>query len=252
MTDVATARESPGAHPGQLELDAWQTRYGVVAGVTTRAEGNLGLLTDAPAMEVTARWRAFLARWNEQFTSVVGGLQVHRTAVAEHGPATPGWLIRDGVDGHLTRSPGILLTVTIADCVPIYLIHPGTGTIALLHAGWRGVAAGMLEAGVRAVQSASGAPANEIVIHCGVGICGSCYEVGSDVIQAVTGMDFVAPGYLDLRTQIADRAGKLGVAEFSTSPWCSAHHTQTFFSHRRSGGADGRMVAYLGRPLTVP
>jgi copper oxidase (laccase) domain-containing protein len=55
---------------------------------------------------------------------------------------------------------------------------------------------------------------------------------------------------LDLRAVLARQARELGIEDVSISPWCSAHDRDRFFSHRASGGRDGRMVAYLGRPKT--
>jgi purine-nucleoside/S-methyl-5'-thioadenosine phosphorylase / adenosine deaminase len=241
-------RETPVPGPvPRLELADWATRFGVVAGITTRANDfNLGLTTATPAREVIEHWRQLANAMRPAFQSMVGGLQVHGAAVAHHRTAVGGWTIKDGVDGHVTTERGVLLLVSIADCVPIYLCHPGTGTLGLLHAGWRGIAGGMLEAGVAAMTD-SGAIVSDIVMHCGVAICGSCYEVGPEVLRAVTGEDAGAPGLLDLRTELAQRARRLGIAEVSISPWCAAHDSAEFFSHRRSAGRDGRMLAYLGR-----
>jgi len=58
--------------------------------------------------------------------------------------------------------------------------------------------------------------------------------------------DGAGPWHLDLRTTLADQAGSLGVTRISQSTWCSAHHRDRFYSHRASGGRDGRMVAFLG------
>jgi len=58
------------------------------------------------------------------------------------------------------------------------------------------------------------------------------------------------PGHVDLRTVLARQAQALGVGGITLSPWCSAHDREHFFSHRASGGRDGRMVAYAGLPVT--
>jgi len=233
-----------------LELAEWADRFGLVAGVTTRHDGfNLGLLTPDPAADVLARWRSFATAMAPAFGTIAAGLQVHGREVARHAAAPPGWIIRDGVDGHATGDPGILCCVSVADCVPVYLADPASGAVALVHAGWRGVAAGVLEAGIRALRElGSGAPA-DFVMHCGVGICGECYEVGPDVLEAVTGAAAPGPGRLDLRAILAAGARAAGIREVSVSPWCAAHDRDRFFSHRRSGGGDGRMLAYLGRPI---
>jgi copper oxidase (laccase) domain-containing protein len=86
----------------------------------------------------------------------------------------------------------------------------------------------------------------DIKMHCGVSICGDCYEVDSDVLQGVTGQPNRTRGKLDLRAVLLDRAARTGVREQSVSPWCSSHDRELFFSHRRSGGKEGRMLAYLG------
>ncbi|HEY0350490.1 MAG TPA: laccase domain-containing protein, partial [Gemmatimonadales bacterium] len=157
------------------------------------------------------------------------------------------------IDGWITTTPGILLTVTIADCVPVYLVAPGRG-IALLHAGWRGTAGEILGRGVEQLRSAVGSRP-DIIMHCGVGICGDCYEVGSEVMVGCSVPALGAgPWHLDLRARLAEQAAALGVKQVTSSPWCSAHDRTSFFSHRASGGSDGRMVAYIGmvgrtRPL---
>jgi copper oxidase (laccase) domain-containing protein len=58
------------------------------------------------------------------------------------------------------------------------------------------------------------------------------------------------PWQLDIRERLADQAAELGVGDVSRSSWCSAHHRPLFYSHRASAGTDGRMVAYLGFPLS--
>jgi copper oxidase (laccase) domain-containing protein len=252
VTGGTTSREETAAlrdFPA-MELADWGHRFGILAGITTRAHGyNLGLLTPEAASAVLARWQAFAASMRPQYPSIAVGLQVHGREVVIHERAPRGWLILEGVDGHVTRQPGQLLAVSVADCVPVYLAHPASGALALLHAGWRGVAGGILEAGLDALQRVARATPPEFVMHCGVAICESCYEVGPEVLAAVGGTGAAAPGLLDLRGMLALRARAAGVGEVSISPWCSAHHQDRFFSHRRSAGADGRMLAYLGRPV---
>jgi hypothetical protein len=237
----------PGTLP-RYELEEWSRRYGVTAGITGRGNGfNFGLLTPEPADAVTARWRQLFAALGPGFATYAVGLQIHDTRIVTHTDPPRGWLVLDGVDGHATRTPGVLVTVTVADCVPVYLAHPASRTVALLHAGWRGAAAGMLEAGVSRVAELGDARMADIVIHCGVAICRRCYEVGPEVNFAVLGTPRPA-GPLDLRGALADRARALGVGAVSVSGWCSAHDADRFYSHRRSAGKDGRMLAYLGVP----
>ena len=259
LSAYPTLREQPVADPAvpRMELRDWAERYGVVAGITTRGSGrgfSLGLWSEENVGQVMTRWRALRAAFRPAFPGVVLSHQIHGTAVQWHRAGQDGWLILDGVDGHATRTPGVLLTVTVADCVPVYLIAPQKRVVALLHAGWRGTAGGMLQQGVELLQREAFVTAPELVMHCGVSICGSCYEVGSEVLERLTpehrpGVRTEDPaGHVDLRGVLVRQAAELGITEASVSPWCSAHDRAHFFSHRASGGRDGRMIAYVGVP----
>jgi polyphenol oxidase len=240
----------PGGPP-RFDLGFWKAELGVVAGITGRGPDpgrgfDLGLWGEAPVGEVMSRWR-LLCRSFPGFSAVVLGTQVHGAEVMSVGPSQ-GWLQIDGIDGWVTTMPGVLLTVTVADCVPVYLAVAGQG-VALLHAGWRGTAAGILGRGLERLLAETGSTPDDVVMHCGVGICGSCYEVGSEVMSGcgVPG-DGPGPWRLDLRQTLADQGTRLGVPRITRSSHCSAHDRPTFYSHRASGGSDGRMVAYLGMP----
>jgi YfiH family protein len=246
VRELAVAGEVP-----RFEVPGWRERYGVVAGITGRGTGegrgfDLGLWTDAPVGEVMTRWRAF-RRAEPGFRATLLGNQVHQTEVAWHSDGA-GWVQLEGVDGHATRRPGLLLTITVADCIPVYLLAPDVRAVALLHSGWRGTAGGILARGVKVLVERAGATVDNMVIHCGIGICGSCYEVGSEVMTGCgSRADGAGPWHADLRAVLADQARALGIGRISTSQFCSAHDRPLFFSHRASGGRDGRMVAYLGR-----
>jgi purine-nucleoside/S-methyl-5'-thioadenosine phosphorylase / adenosine deaminase len=238
----------PGTVP-RFEIPGWRARYGVVAGITGRGTESgrgfdLGLWSSEPVGEVMNRWLALRRDLNE-FGAVVLGNQVHGTAVKTVAE-TEGWVQIQGIDGWVTVTPGVLLTVTIADCIPVYLVAPGRG-VALLHAGWRGTAGGILGRGIECLLAATEVASSELIMHCGVGICGRCYEVGSEVMQGC-GMAADGPGpwHLDLRDRLVEQAVGAGLRSASVSAWCSAHDADHFYSHRRSGGRDGRMLAYVG------
>ncbi len=178
--------------------------------------------------------------------SVAVAHQCHGTALAVHERVTAGWNLLDETDGHVTREPGLLLTVTVADCVPLYLA--AGAWLGLVHAGWRGIAAGIAEQAVARLATVSGGQPADFTSHCGVSVCGSCYEVDPEVYRAVTGEAARGKKHLDLRQALAQRLDRAGVRRVTMSPWCSAHDSAEFYSHRRSRGMDGRMVAYLGRP----
>lgn len=230
------------------EVPGWRQAHGVVAGITGRGDDlhpfDLGLWTTQPVGEVMARWRLFRAALPECPNQVLAH-QVHGTDVRWHEHLS-GWTVLEGLDGHATSTTGLLLMVTVADCVPVYLVDPVRRAIALLHAGWRGTAAGILGRGVGALVS-RGSDVDNLLMHTGVAISGPRYQVGREVIE---GMGQVAvgagPWYLDLRAVLAEQAAAMGIHQVSSSQRCTADPRRHFFSHRGSGGRDGRMVAYVG------
>lgn len=246
--EISEVRVGDAAVP-RLELTEWAERYGLVAGITLRPM-SLGLWSEEPVGQVMSRWRALYAAFSSKFPAIVLSHQVHGAAVRWHEGIPDGWLILDGLDGHATGDAGILLTITVADCIPVYLAVPKKGAVALVHAGWRGTAAGVLTQAIELLKRHAFAKGADIVMHCGVGICGGCYEVGAEV-AARFGIESVSKGgteHLDLRAILAHQARDSGIETVSISPWCAAEGRDRFFSHRASGGRDGRMVAYLGRP----
>jgi YfiH family protein len=241
---------SPAGSQRILEsTEDWGARHGVVAGITRRDMGSFGFWTAEPVEQVMGRWRAFRDAQRPGFTSLVKAHQVHGTAVLWHRSLPPGWHVADAADGHATSDRGLLLAVSVADCVPVYLASR-RGAVALLHAGWRGVAAGVLEAGLRVLENNAAVAPSEVAMHCGVGICGSCYEVDEQVARRVLG-EAAKRGkqHLDLREALRLQAEAVGVREVTTSSFCTSCHRDRFYSHRASRGSDGRMVAYLGMAL---
>lgn len=251
----STLSESPIADPTvpRFELAEWAQRYGIVAGITARGPAgtfNLGLWSEEPVGQVMTRWRALRTSFGDHFPTVILSHQVHGTTVVWHAATTPGWHILDGVDGHAAAAPGHLLTVTVADCVPVYLAVPEKRVVALVHAGWRGIAGGILERAVLLLKREAFCRSSDIVMHCGVGICGACYEVGSEVVERLTGRQVASPARVDLRAVLAEQANGWGITQVTISSFCTAHDHDRFFSHRASGGRDGRLVAYAGFPAS--
>ncbi len=233
---------------------------GLIAFTTTREAGSFGMGGHEPVSEVLGRWAALRQALGTAMPRLATASQVHGSRVVTHGGGWSGWLRVDGADGHATAERGTAMAVTIADCVPVFLAHP-RGPLALLHAGWRGTAAGILEQGVRAIVAFGAEPA-EIVAHFGPAICGRCYEVSPDVHRALTGMTVDSPTPIDLRRVLSTRAEALGLRRISSSASCTrcgrgqgeqaeqaeegGRHTtgnQRFFSHR--AGDTGRQIAVL-------
>ena len=223
---------------------------------TTRAGGvsegpyrslNLGILTDDDPQRVARNRRLASDSLGLAAESVAMGWQVHGADIAEwEAPPPPG---RDGfaspgaelqkVDGHATSIPGLGLLVLAADCLPVALA--GVGRVAIVHCGWRGLAAGII---TRAVESFREPPA--AAVGPGIGRC--CYEVGDDVRDAFAGLSGVtARRMLDLRAVADAKLRAAGVDRIEHVELCTSCRPDLFFSHRRDGGITGRQagIAWL-------
>lgn len=236
-----------GSRPGAADLLAGAeivesfADLGVDAFTTARAAGSFGLATDEPVRDVISRWTALrgsLGGLNARLATVS---QVHGARVVSLSPGWEGWLRGGEADGLLTPQRGTALAVTVADCVPVFLAH-ASGAGALLHSGWRGTAARILETAVRQL-AALGLPARELRLHCGPAICGRCYEVSAEVYARLTGHDPGRPARIDLRALLADHARALGIDAISLSPLCTRCGGGRFYSHR--GGDSGRQLGVL-------
>lgn len=181
-------------------------------------------------------------RWR----SVVRSRQVHGSTVHVHAEPPGGVIVLEDGDGHVTAAAGLLLTVTVADCVPVFIADPDTRAVGLLHAGWRGTAEGILEAGIHAMASSFGSVPAALAVHLGPAICGGCYEVGPEVFRSLGERPPPGPRPIDLRRVIRGRAGAAGVRDESVtvSGECTLCGDGRYFSHRR--GDTGRQRAYVG------
>jgi polyphenol oxidase len=232
-------------HPGWAERFPW-----LVQGITGTGEGrapyDLGLFGAQPAGEAIRRWQGLLARLD--LPAAVHAMQVHGGDLAEHEGGWTGLLVVEGVDGHVTRRAGLLLTASVADCVPVAVIDAARRSIALVHAGWRGVAAGIAERAV-AMLLDDGSVAADLHAHAGPSICGECYEVGPEVHRGVRPdrRPPESPTPIDLRQAIGERltAAGLDPSRITISGHCTRCGPGSFFSHR--GGSPARQMSLLAR-----
>lgn len=161
------------------------------------------------------------------------------------GPAPSGEL--EEADGQATSSAGVAPIVLTADCLPVVIA--GGGAVATVHAGWRGLADGVIDEGVRAVRelAADGAPL-EAAIGPGVGAC--CYQVGAEVHGRFAAYDGKVHrgGNLDLKAIARAQLVAQGVLQIHDVELCTVcSPRELFFSHRRDRGVTGRQagVAWL-------
>jgi YfiH family protein len=209
---------------------------------------NIGVLTDDADAAVIENRRRLAAAVGVEPQNVPIGLQVHRADVAVHeGPqvpspfAAPGTALQE-VDGHVVRRPGLAPLVLTADCLPVALAGPGG--VAMLHCGWRGLAAGIVARGALAVEATSAA------IGPGIGSC--CYEVGPEVLEAFADLgEGIADGrMLDLPEVARRLLARAGVERVESAGLCTFCEAELFFSHRRDEGRTGRMgnLAWIDPP----
>jgi len=174
----------------------------------------------------------------------VRGFQVHGTAVRridDESADDPDVGARVEADGQATTLAGVGAMVLSADCVPVAL--GCSSAVGMVHAGWRGLAAGVVEEGVRAVRELGHGEEIVAVVGPCAGAC--CYEVGPEVHDAFAGRH--RDGHLvDLRAIAHERLLAAGVAEVRDVLACTICD-ERFFSHRREGERAGRQagIAWL-------
>jgi len=153
-------------------------------------------------------------------------------------------------DGLTTNVPGVVLSVTVADCLAILLADPARGVVGAVHAGWRGTASGIAARAVELLQRQYGVVPADLVAYLGPSARACCYEVGEDVASlfdaAVARRD--QKFYLDLAIANERELTRCGVSpgNIETSPDCTISHPELYHSYRRDGGRSGRMMAVIG------
>jgi YfiH family protein len=190
---------------------------------------------------------------------VLRPVQVHGRSVAfVKEPGVP----LGEADAVVSDLPGVNVAVVTADCVPILIAEESGRRVAAVHAGWRGLAAGIVEAAVAALEEGGSTP-SQLLAAVGPCIGGCCYEVDAPVTTALVGCfgravgDFVSPSrqdheWLDLAglTQLAlERAGVSPARVSRLADACTRCDEKRFHSHRRDGAGAGRMVHWIsGHP----
>lgn len=242
MTAIAPAMSSETAWFETVpEFDS----LGIRAFTTTRAAGSFGVASSEPVRDVMARWDRLRTELAPAGPRLATARQVHGDRVLLHGTGWEGWLRGGDADGHLALERGTAMAVSVADCVPVFLAH-ASGAVALLHSGWRGTAARIVERAIELLEM-RGIPSAELLLHVGPAICGDCYEVSPDVYRQVTRQDVAQPTTVDLRSVIVDQARLRGVRRISVSASCTRCDNDRFFSHRAgdAGRQLGVMIAAL-------
>jgi YfiH family protein len=247
--------------PADLIVPGWDVDARVGALMTTRSGGvsvapwdslNLGKSSGDDA-EAVATNRARVAQSSgatHVYMSQVHGDRVLKLdAATVHGTHT--------ADAAWTDRPGLACTVMVADCLPVLLAAPQARAVGAAHAGWRGLAGGVVERTAEAVCGGASCEPRDLVAWLGPCIGPDAFEVGADVLEAfgaeaapVTRARFRyqprddgQPRWrADLAGLARDRLQTIGVQRISGGTWCTVTDRSRFFSFRRDG-VTGRMAA---------
>ncbi len=234
----------------------WPAAAGVIAGTTLRSGGvskgtyaalNLGAYTDDDANAVRQN--------RERFIKICGLPAVPRWLKQVHGNTViiepPGGGVTEA-DAALTRKPEVVCAVLTADCLPVIFSSTDGAELAVAHAGWRGLAGGVLEAAVRAMSSD---PA-DVLAWLGPAISQTAFEVGGEVREQFLVHDAAAADCFaanergrwqaDLYGLARMRLASAGIDRVSGGEYCTFSEPERFYSYRRDG-ACGRMASFVFR-----
>lgn len=177
--------------------------------------------------------------------------QVHRADVFVANGRS---LSKPEADIAVTDNPSIALSVRVADCVPVLLADRRANTVAAIHAGWKGTAAGAVMVAVRSLTSNYGTVPSDIVAAIGPSIGPCCYEVGPDLAghfsahpESATWFTRDAKPRLDLWRATRDQLARAGVLpeHIHVVALCTFDHPALFHSYRREATNAGRLVSAI-------
>jgi polyphenol oxidase len=289
-TKLAILRASHLQHPWLIH--GFSTRVGGSSSGYGRGDLNLGLTKDDARATVERNRVAFLRELGavtrkrrgppnagESFWPLITLRQIHSDIIrlVDSIPDEP--LTGDGL---ITATPGLLLAIQTADCLPVILVDPKHHAVGVFHAGWRGTVKRIVEKGVGEMHRCFGSRPRDLNAAIGPGIQGCCYAVGEEVrtkfesqfayaaglFREVKESDPVrekypllfltarAPGHSELPTRIfldlveANRQQLLSAGvrkkNIETSPLCTNCHPDLLFSFRAEKGKTGRMMGVVG------
>lgn len=215
---------------------------------------NLGLHVGDDSGAVVENRRRVCRALGVEFEGCTFAQQVHGDRVCEVSGGQVGagrTRFADGIpetDGLVVAGPGAAVAVVVADCVPMVMYDPERHVGGVVHAGWRGTAAGIAGRAVGVMAEAWGARAESLLVGIGPAIGPCCYEVSEEVAGKV-GAAEVREGkwYADLAEANRRQLCGAGVRAESieVAGMCTACHSEEFYSERRLGGPTGRFGAFV-------
>jgi len=154
-------------------------------------------------------------------------------------------------DGAISKQKDIVLSIQVADCIPLFLVDVKTGNFGLIHSGWRGTVAGIGPEAIHKLENA-GSQINDIRALIGPAINQCCFEVGPEVSEQF-GSSFSVDGngdrkMLDLKSALKHQLIESGIrkSNIMIDDDCTSCREELYFSYRRDGDKSGRMLAIAG------
>ena len=212
----------------------------LVAAVSIKADGPMGLSYEIQdKAEIRNRRERFLKKFGVGLNQLVSGKLVHGNTVTVVKKNNAGSVIQDS-DGLVTGDKNIFLSITIADCLPIFYFDPVHEAVGLAHAGWRGITKEIPVKVVEVMRENFGSEPKDLIAGVGPHICAQHYEVKSDVssqFQKYEGGVLEREGklFLDLGRAVKSQLLSQGVKEenIEISPECTFELKDTYYSARR-------------------
>lgn len=226
------------------------TRHGGVSDAPFHSL-NLGKSTADDPARVAENRRRFAQATGFEPGMLAWSHQVHGDQILH--ARTPGGA--EAYDALISDRPGVVLAVTVADCVPVLIYDAKNRAVAAVHAGWRGTVAGLAGKALAAMALAFGTRGEDCWAYVGTCIDECSFEVGEDVAlhfpEAFKQISALAGKYyVDLKKANTAQLQLAGVpeAQIGISPYCTVRDNADYFSHRAEKGTTGRMMAVIGLP----
>ncbi|HLG15928.1 MAG TPA: peptidoglycan editing factor PgeF [Blastocatellia bacterium] len=243
-------------------VNAFSTRLGGVSPLPSESL-NLAYFSGDAKANVTENRRRFLKAIRRDDGVIITARQTHSTerCVIESVEQARG--PQPECDAMTSQITGLLVAVQTADCLPVLIADPASGTFAAIHAGWRGTAGRITERTIADLMLLHGVNTRSAIAALGPAACSQCYEVGEDVIEIykkefgywrklLTNFTEGAKPHLDIRAANIQQLAFCGFTEdrIHVAPHCTMHQNDLFFSYRREGrgkpSSVGRLLAVVG------
>jgi YfiH family protein len=206
-------------------------------GYSEKSDGNMYLSGEGFDPENVANRERYFGRIGLTEKKIVAANLIHGTHVAIIDTSSPEFLL--DTDALVTKEKNIVLTLTGADCFPVYFEDAAHDIIGLVHCGWRGITGGILRETIEIIESLGGTLGN-ISVTIGPGICGKHFEIKEDILGNFSEYPeaLIREGervFIDLRTIMKIQLERLGIPTENTidSGECTQCLTGKYFSYRR-------------------